>query len=169
MHSKNSSRRIGRHLKGLSVAVASALVLMSGADAAGLGKLTVLSALGQPLRAEIEVTSVGSDEAGTLTAKLAPQAAFRQANIEFNPALMSLRFAVEQRGTGSVIKVSSTQPMNEPFIDMLLELSSSNSRLVREYTFLLDPADLRLTQSPQVAQPVSVPTPAVTARVPAPA
>ncbi len=169
MHSKNSSRRIGRHLKGLSVAVASALVLMSGADAAGLGKLTVLSALGQPLRAEIEVTSVGSDEAGTLTAKLAPQAAFRQANIDFNPALMSLRFAVEQRGAGSVIKVSSTQPMNEPFIDMLLELSSSNSRLVREYTFLLDPADLRLTQSPQVAQPVSVPTPAVTARVPAPA
>jgi len=162
MHSKNPSRRIGRHLKQLSAAVASALVLMSGADAAGLGKLTVLSALGQPLRAEIEVTSAGGDD-GALNARLASPAAFQQANIDFNPALMSLRFAVEQRGGGSVIKVSSAQPINEPFIDMLLELSSGNSRLVREYTFLLDPADLRMTQAPQVAQPVSVPTPAVTA------
>jgi len=165
MHSKDSSRRIGRHLKQLSAAVASALVFMSGADAAGLGKLTVLSALGQPLRAEIEVTSAGGDD-GALNAKLASQAAFRQANIDFNPALMSLRFAVEPRGSGSVIKVSSTQPINEPFIDMLLELSSGNSHLVREYTFLLDPADLRLTQAPQVAQPVSVPTPAVSASRP---
>ncbi|CAH0231363.1 hypothetical protein SRABI118_02478 [Massilia sp. Bi118] len=138
-------------LKKLTAAVASALVLSSAVHAAGLGKLTVLSALGQPLRAEIELTAVSSEEASGLVAKLASPEAFRTANIEFNPALLSLRFAVEQRNGRQFIRVSSTQPLNEPFVDMLLELSWNNGRLVREYTFLLDPAELRATQSAQVA------------------
>jgi pilus assembly protein FimV len=138
-------------LKKLTAAVASALVLSSAAHAAGLGKLTVLSALGQPLRAEIELTAVSSDEASGLVAKLASPEAFRTANIEFNPALLSLRFAVEQRNGRQFIRVSSAQPLNEPFVDMLLELTWNNGRLVREYTFLLDPAELRATQSAQVA------------------
>lgn len=138
-------------LKKLTAAVASALVLTSAAHAAGLGKLTVLSALGQPLRAEIELTSVSPEEASGLVAKLASPDAFRSANIEFNPALLSLRFAVEQRGGRQFIRVSSTQPLNEPFVDMLLELTWNNGRLVREYTFLLDPAELRATQPAQVA------------------
>jgi pilus assembly protein FimV len=154
-------------LKKLTAAVASALVLSSAAHAAGLGKLTVLSALGQPLRAEIELTAVSSDEASGLVAKLAAPEAFRAANIEFNPALLSLRFAVEQRNGRQFIRVSSSQPLNEPFVDMLLELSWNNGRLVREYTFLLDPAELRATQSAQVA--ASEPPPAVRPRAEAPA
>jgi pilus assembly protein FimV len=138
-------------LKQLTAAVASAMVLMSSVHAAGLGKLTVLSALGQPLRAEIELTSVSPEEAAGLAAKLASPDAFRTANIEFNPALLSLRFNVEQRGGRQFIRVTSNQPLNEPFVDMLLELSWNNGRLVREYTFLLDPAELRNTQSAQVA------------------
>ncbi len=138
-------------LKTLYGALASAVLVSSAACAAGLGKLTVLSSLGQPLRAEIELTSVTSDEAAGLVAKLAPADAFRQANIEFNPALLSLRFAVEQRSGRQYIKITSSQPVNEPFVDMLLELTWNSGRLVREYTFLLDPAELRATQSAQVA------------------
>ena len=163
-------------LKKLTAAVASALVLTSAAHAAGLGKLTVLSALGQPLRAEIELTSVSPEEASGLAARLASPEAFRNANIEFNPALSSLRFAVEQRGGRQFIRVSSTQPLNEPFVDLLLELTWNNGRLVREYTFLLDPAELRATQAAQVAaneaparaeRPAAAPTPAPAAAVPA--
>ena len=141
-------------LKTLTGAVASA-VLATSAYAAGLGKLTVLSSLGQPLNAEIELTAVSADEAGGLVARLAPNEAFRLANIEFNPALQSLRFAVEQRSGRQIIKITSSQPLNEPFVDMLLELSWNSGRLVREYTFLLDPAELRAPQSAQVA-PVDV-------------
>jgi pilus assembly protein FimV len=137
-------------MKTLSAAIASVL-LLSTAHAAGLGKLTVLSALGQPLRAEIELTSVSNDEAAGLVPKLASIDAFRQANVDFNVALMSLRFAIEQRGGRQLIRVTSLQPLNEPFIDMLLELSGPNGRLIREYTFLLDPPDLRASQSAQVA------------------
>ena len=141
-------------LKKLSAAVVSAL-LLSNAHAAGLGKLTVLSALGQPLQAEIELTSVSKDEIGSLTAKLASVDAFKQANVDFNPALIGLRFVLEQRGERQFIRVTSSQPLNEPFVDMLMELGGPNGRLVREYTFLLDPPDLRATQTAQVA-PASV-------------
>ena len=160
-------------LKTLTAAVASAVLLTSVANAAGLGKLTVLSALGQPLRAEIELTAVSSEEASNLVAKLASPEAYRAANVEFNPALLSLRFAVEQRGGRQFVRITSPQPLNEPFVDLLLELSWDGGRLVREYTFLLDPAELRSTQSAQVAPAPAArsgaaqaprPTPAETAR-----
>ncbi|MEN3294386.1 MAG: pilus assembly protein FimV [Burkholderiales bacterium] len=154
MHSKKRQSS-SFTLKALSAAVVSAL-LLSNAYAAGLGRLTVMSSLGQPLRAEIELTSVSKDEVGSLVAKLASSDAFRQANIEFNPTLLSLRFTVDQRAGRQFIRISSSQPVNEPFVDMLLELAGPGGRLVREYTFLLDPPDLRSTQSAQVA-PLPVP------------
>ncbi len=138
-------------LKTLTAAIASAVFVTSVASAAGLGKLTVLSALGQPLRAEIELTTSAGEDPASMAVKLAPPEAFRTANIEFNPALLSLRFAVEQRAGRQIIRVNSSQPLNEPYVDMLLELTWNNGRLVREYTFLLDPAELRTTQPAQVA------------------
>jgi len=165
MHSNKRLKRNALGLKTLSAAVISALVF-ANANAAGLGKLTVLSALGQPLNAEIELTSISKEEAGILTPKLASVEAFRQANIDFNPALFSLRFAVDQRAGRQFIRVTSVQPINEPFVDMLLELGGANGRLIREYTFLLDPAELRSTQSAQVAAPIVLPPAALARRNP---
>src|SRR5471030_595696 len=155
MHVPTRSSIVSFALKTLTGAIASA-VLVASANAAGLGKLTVLSSLGQPLRAEIELTAVSADEAGALVAKLAPAEAFRAANIDFNPTLLSLHFDVEQRAGRQFIRITSGQPVNEPFVDMLLELNSTGGRLVREYTFLLDPAEMRSTQSAQVAAPVDL-------------
>ncbi len=118
------------------------LILPSLAWAAGLGKLSVLSQLGQPLRAEIEIVSLQKGEGDTLGARLAPGEVFRQANIDLNPALMSVKFAVQRRPSGQyVMTLTSGQPINEPFIDVLVELNWANGRLVREYTFLLDPPE----------------------------
>ncbi len=165
------SRSMSFQLKTISAAVVSAL-LVAHASAAGLGKLTVLSGLGQPLRAEIELTAVTADEARTLQPKLASMEAFRQANIEFNPSLLALRFAIEQRGGKQLIRITSQQAISEPFVDVLLELNGANGRLVREYTFLLDPPELRALQpaqtapvviqntAPPAAAPLPIPTPA---------
>ena len=158
-------------LKTLSAALLSVAVL-SSVHAAGLGRLTVQSSLGQPLRAEIELTSVAPDELGSLAPRLAPAEAYRQANIELNPTLLSLRFAVEQRPGGPVVRVTSTQPVNEPFVDMLLELGGTPGRLVREYTFLLDPPEMRSARpaavAPVVNSQVSLPPPPAAASSPAP-
>ena len=150
-------RIVSYALKTIAGMLACGVVLFPAAQAAGLGKLTVLSALGQPLQAEIELTAVASSEAGTLVAKLAPADAYRAANIEFNPTLLLLRFAVEQRGVRQFVRISSTQAVNEPFVDLLLELGWDSGRLVREYTFLLDPPEMRQTQPAQVAVPADVP------------
>ena len=139
--------------KALKAAAISSLFMFSSAYATGLGKLTVLSSLGQPLRAEIELTSPNKDELNSLVPKIASLEAFRQANIEFNPALLSLRFAIEPRGTGYIVRVTSSQAMNEPYIDFLLEMNASNGRLVREYTALLDPAELSNSQAAQITNP----------------
>jgi pilus assembly protein FimV len=168
MHRENN-RLASFKLKSISAAVLSVMVV-AHASAAGLGKLTILSGLGQPLRAEIELTAVSQDEARTLQPKLASLDAFRQANIDFVPTLYSLRFAIEQRGTRQLIRVTSTEVMREPFVDVLLELNGANGRLVREYTFLLDPPELRASQAPQVA-PIYAPEVASSApqsRIPMP-
>lgn len=124
----------------LVIAIASCMSLATSvAEAAGLGKLTVFSSLGQPLKAEVEIAATSEELVG-MSARLAPPEMFRQAGVDYAGALMDLRFVVEKRGKGkSVLKLSSVRPVNEPFLDFLVELTWPAGRLVREYTFLLDP------------------------------
>ena len=126
-----------------ALAVASCLSLAPWvAEAAGLGKLTVYSGLGQPLRAELEI-GASRDELAGMTARLAPVDAFKQAGVDYASALTDLRFVVEKRANGqSIVKVTSIKPVNEPFLDFLVELNWPSGRLVREYTFLLDPPEV---------------------------
>ena len=122
--------------------------------AAGLGRLTVHSGLGQPLRAEIEIVSLERGEVESLTAKLAGQEAFRQANIDLTPALQNLRFTIEQRPNNRhVVLMSSSGPVNEPFLDVLVELSWATGRLIRENTFLLDPQEFKSAAPQQIVPP----------------
>lgn len=131
-----------KNINALTLAVASCLVY-SASNAAGLGKLSVLSALGEPLRAEIELTSVAKGDIGSLVPKLASYSEFQQAQIDYNQTLSSLRFAVEERGPKHVVVVTSKQAINDPFVELLVELDSANGRLIREYGLLLEPAEMQ--------------------------
>jgi len=129
------------------------------ANAAGLGRLSVTSALGQPLAAEIELFAADKAELDSLSANLASDQAFRDARVDFAPVLSSLRFTVEKKPDGrAVLKVTSSRPVTDPFIDLLVELNWASGRLVREYTMLLDPPGMG---APQTVAPVAV-TPAQT-------
>lgn len=130
------------------------MLLSPAAYAAQLGKITVLSAVGQPLRAEVELTGVKPGETATLLAKLAPPDAYRQAVVDFNPALNNLTFAVETRTGTPFIRISSAQPLTEPLVNLLLELSGKGGAQTREYAFVLDTPEARQTRGPQVAAPV---------------
>jgi len=149
---------VGKFASKIRLMTVGSLVLPSLACAAGLGKLSVLSSLGQPLKAEIEIVSLQKGEGDGIAARLASGEAFRQASIELNPALLSVKFGVERRTGGRfVMTLASTQAVNEPFIDMLVELNWANGRLVREYTFLLDPPEYA---GPSKAEPVQAAQPA---------
>lgn len=110
--------------------------------AAGLGKIAVFSSLGQPLKAEIEITAT-PDELSSVKARLASVDAFRQADVEYNPLLAGVKFspAVLTRNGRRFVQVTTDEPVNEPFLNMIVELSWSAGQLVREYTFLLDPPE----------------------------
>jgi pilus assembly protein FimV len=159
-------RKIINKLVLLALGVAPAM-----AFGAGLGKLTVLSGLGQPLRAEIEIVAVQKGELETLSARLASAQAFREANIDYSSVMPTLRFNVERRGTRPVVTVTSTQPVEDPFLDLLVELNWQSGRLVREYTFLLDPAEYKGPQqiTAPTAAPPAAPARAIAQAAPAPA
>lgn len=161
---KTEKRAPGRCALALAVGLA---VASTASYAAGLGRITVQSALGQPLRAEIEVTSVSPDEAASLAVRLASAAAFRQANLDFNPALTGLRLTLSRRGDNAfVVRIASPNPVNEPYLDLLVELTSSTGRVLREYTVLLDPPALRASQevvAPAAAPRAAAPAPAAAA------
>ncbi len=146
-----------------------------GANAAGLGRISVLSALGQPLRAEIELTAT-ADELASMTAGVAPASAFKEANIAFSPVLGNVNMTVARRGKRAVVQLTSAQAVNDPFLDVLVELNWASGRLLREYTFLLDPpgmpasaASTGVTSAPvrepraAAARPISAQAPAQSA------
>ena len=143
--------------RSISIVAALAVVVLAGASAAhaaGLGRLTVLSALGQPLLAEIEIVSLQPGEEEGLSARLAPVEAFQQAGVDINPALNSVRIAIDRREKRPFLRVTTAQPVSEPFLDMLVELQWSSGRLVREYTFLLDPPEYRSRQQAIASTPL---------------
>ncbi len=151
--------------------IAMALALLpAAASAAGLGKLTVLSALGQPLRAELDINA-SREELSSMAARLASPDTFKQAGIEYVPALGNIRLSVDKRASGApYLRISSERPMNEPFLDLLVEITWAQGRLVREYTFLLDPPEELAKPVPSgVAVPEAKRAPAAPAAAPAPA
>lgn len=129
-------------MKIINSGLAFALVLGASlaAHAAGLGKLTVNSVLGQPLDAEIDLVATDAGEAEVMNARVAPIESYRDARIEYSPLLHLLRFSVEKRSNGqSYLKITSVGPINEPFLDALVEVSWPAGKLQREYPILLDP------------------------------
>src|SRR4051812_12690301 len=79
------------------VVALAACALAATAQAAGLGRLTVLSALGQPLLAEIEIVALQAGEDEGLSARLPSLETFASAGIDVNPALSGLRISIERR------------------------------------------------------------------------
>jgi pilus assembly protein FimV len=169
----HSSEYLG--LRSCVMAVASCLALSGiplAAQAAGLGKIAVFSALGQTLRAEIEVSAT-REELSDMKAQLASPDAFKQAGLDYAATPLGIRFSLDKRANGqSVIKLTSDRAINDPFVDLLLELTWPTGRLVREYTFLLDPPEVAAKAAavaPAAARPASAAIrPAAPERSPAP-
>ena len=158
----NAHKTMKTLLKASLIATAIASI-PSSAFALGAGPINVFSGLGQPLRAEVPLSAT-PQELQSLSARIAPPDAFRQANIPYSSALSLLRVSVDNSGSKPVLRISSDRPVNEPFLDLLLEFSWDAGRLVREYTFLLDPVALAPVQP---AQPASAPTQAPSRVAPA--
>ncbi|QWN21171.1 ferrous iron transporter B [Xanthomonas citri] len=120
-----------------------ALLLMACSGAAmalGLGDIRVLSKPGQPLVAEIPVISNEPGELDNARVALASATTFARVGLERPQGLVSnlqFQFAQDARGR-AVIRVTSSQAVDQPAINFLIEVEWGQGRLVREYSALVD-------------------------------
>ncbi|PRW04761.1 fimV N-terminal domain [Pseudomonas aeruginosa] len=105
-----------------------------------MGDITLHSALNQPLDADIELLDVGDLGADEIEVRLAGADVFAAAGVERLQFLNELRFSPVLQGRGgNRIHVSSSRPVQEPYLNFLVEVARPNGRIVREFTVLLDP------------------------------
>ncbi|MBO3274551.1 FimV family protein [Pseudomonas schmalbachii] len=150
-------------LRKLVQAIAAASALTTGmAHALGVGEIHLNSALNQPLDAEIDLLEVRDLSSGEVVPRLASPEDFSKAGVDRQYFLTGLRFTPVVKPNGrSVIRVTSDRPVQEPYLNFLVEVVWPSGRLLREYTVLLDPP----LYSPQVTAaavpraPVAAPAP----------
>ena len=125
----------------LAVALALAGGLGSGvAQALGLGEIELQSYLNEPMDAEIVLPQSQGVDPGDVFVNIAPERAYQRLGLQRNLFLGKLRFDVATRSDGNlVVNVSSREPLREPYLNFLLELTWPNGRLMREYAVLVDP------------------------------
>ncbi len=152
----------------LLLTLASGSALYSGmVPALGLGEISLHSALNQPLDAEIELLEVGDLDASDIHVGLASADDFQRSGVARFVFLNDLRFSPVLRGANSVIRVASTRPVREPYLNFLIEVQRPTGRLLREYTVLLDPPGsayhAQASQAPAQARPERATIPAISA------
>lgn len=151
-------------------AVAAAIALLGSlaslqAHALALGRVTVQSALGEPLRAEIEVAEINAEEAASLSTSVAGADAFKAAGLEYSAAVTGVQITLQRRADGrSFLRLRSDRPITEPFVDLIVEARWSSGRIVRDYTMLFDPPNLRQA----APAPLPAPTAPMVSRAPTP-
>lgn len=120
--------------------------------AAGLGKLNVDSGLGEPLKAEIDLLSVTPDELSSLSASIASEEAYAIQGIPRLGVHSNIKVELAKNPDGSpVLRLRSQQPIDDPYLDMLIQVDWASGRLLREYTILLDPPGYKQSLSEEPA------------------
>lgn len=133
-----------------------ALILAAASAAAGaaeLGRLSVRSRLGQPLDAEVGVFALKAGEEKGLTARIGSRASYRSAGVDYNPALAGVSATLARRAGRPVVRLRSTRAIDEPTLELLVELRSSAGVYRRVYTVLLDPAGYKLPADASKSKP----------------
>ena len=156
-------------------AVASAIALLGSltsleVHALALGRISVQSALGEPLRGEIEITDINPEEASSLKVGVASAETFKAAGLDYPSAVVGLEIKLERRANGKpYFRLNTSRAITEPFVDLILEASWSSGRVTRDYTMLFDPPGLPggTKVAPPTAPMLSRPT-APAAKPPAP-
>jgi len=130
-----------------------------------LGGMRVQSALGEPLRAQLSLGQLTPEELSSINAGFAPAAVYQAAGITVNPILQTVQLSVDaSEPSNVVVNLTSSSPISEPFLDMLLEIKWASGKVVRDYTLLFNPSTAvapTVSTEPVIATAPAVSDPAV--------
>ncbi|WP_286875783.1 FimV/HubP family polar landmark protein, partial [Marinimicrobium sp. UBA4509] len=137
-----------------------ALLVAQPGFALGLGESELKSALNQPFQADIQLTNLRGLSRNEIIVRLASQEDFERAGLERMAFYGQLEFELLlDHPEGPIVRVTTQQPVREPYMNFLVEARWASGRLLREYTFLLD---LPTFDDERQAQPVQSATSGVT-------
>ncbi|MDB5915104.1 MAG: hypothetical protein JWP22_3779, partial [Ramlibacter sp.] len=157
----NSLPKLRLSTLAFAAAVTFGLAFSTEALALAMGRVTVQSALGEPLRADIDLPEINAEEIASLRAAVASPAAFRAAGLEYSPTLANVQITLQRRPTGGYfLRLSSDRTVTDPFVDVILEATWSSGRVQRDFTMLFDPPSLRAPAPAVAAQSQSQSVPA---------
>ena len=122
--------------------VGTAATLLAGPGvslALGLGDIQLKSTLNAPLNAEIELIAT-PEELASLRTQIASRDAFSRYGLDYPAFLAGITVKPVRLADGrTVVQLTSTQAMTEPFATLLVEATWARGRNLREYTVLFDP------------------------------
>ncbi len=115
------------------------IILNSQAFAMGLGKEILHSSLGERVFIELPINSQDELDKTQLKFTIASFDTYQKMGIEFSHAHQLLKFSVlEDNKGGLTLLVTSSQPINEPFLNFIIDMSSPKGQLFKEVSVLLD-------------------------------
>ena len=120
-----------------------ALVFTLGAGSAlalSVGEIELHSRLGEALEATVPLGRLGALTQSDVQVARASDDVYRSYGIDLNGPSSALKFSlqVDRKGVASV-RVSSDQPVSEPYLDFVLDVRWPAGRSVKRFTLLLDP------------------------------
>ena len=120
-------------------------------NALQLGKIVVTSSQGQPLNAEIEMMLTPGEDLSKLKTSLASKENYESQGIERLAIHNNISVELQKNEKGlTVLKLKSSQPVPDPFLDLLIQVDSAKGRNYREYTVLLDPPETPIIQQEKI-------------------
>lgn len=132
------------------------LMLAPLSHAASLGSLNLSSNLGEALLAEVEVLLEPQESLSGLQAALASEQAYAKQGIRYQSHYLDIKVELQQNPQGlPVLKLSSSLPINEPYLDVLLQLDWAAGRLQKQYIVLLDPPQLAEAEPEAIVAPLA--------------
>ena len=144
-------------IKLIPVLLLLSLMLAPLSHAASLGSLNLSSNLGEPLLAEVEVLLDPQESLSGLQAALASEQAYAKQGIRYQSHYLDLKVELQQNPQGlAVLKLSSSLPINEPYLDVLLQLDWAAGRLQKQYIVLLDPPQGAQAEADPIAAPIGI-------------
>lgn len=127
------------------------LLLPLVGNALQLGKIVVTSSQGQPLNAEIEMMLTPGEDLSKLKTSLATKESYESQGIERLAIHNNISVELQKNEKGqTILKLKSTQPVPDPFLDLLIQVDSAKGRNYREYTVLLDPPETPIIQQEKI-------------------